>query len=142
MATRSNIIAKQTDGSYKMVYCHFDGYLDHNGRILLENYDTQEKIDQLLSHGNMSALKSSCEKPEGHSYETPVPGHTIYYGRDRGEEDQQPTTYATKQDAENAANEEYAYLWDGEKWTVKSYFSRDEFVDLKEAVANMADEEE
>ena len=37
MGTRS-FIAQRVGDEYVGVYCHWDGYLEHNGRILLEHY--------------------------------------------------------------------------------------------------------
>ena len=34
MSTRSNISIKRKDGTYDKIYCHSDGYLEYNGRIL------------------------------------------------------------------------------------------------------------
>ena len=47
MSTRSSIAVKTADG-IKSIYCHWDGYVDHNGRILKEFYSTDEKVNQLM----------------------------------------------------------------------------------------------
>ena len=39
MSTRSYICMEVGDNRYKTIYCHFDGYLDYNGKMLLEYYD-------------------------------------------------------------------------------------------------------
>ena len=74
----------------KSVYCHWDGYLDHNGRILLEHYDSS-KANHLVSLGSISSLRTEIEIPEGaeHSFDNPLPEVTVFYGRDRGESDQE-----------------------------------------------------
>ena len=36
MATRSTIAKLGKDGIIKAVYCHSDGYLEHNGKVLNE----------------------------------------------------------------------------------------------------------
>lgn len=56
MSTRSLIGIMNKDGSITNVYCHFDGYLDGVGITLVENYDTEEKIYELLERGDMSSL--------------------------------------------------------------------------------------
>ena len=43
MGTRSAIAMKTEDG-IRSIYCHWDGYVDHNGRILKEFYSTDEKV--------------------------------------------------------------------------------------------------
>ena len=54
MATRSTIGVLNTDGSVTAVYCHWDGYPEHNGKILIENYTTEEKVRELISFGSIS----------------------------------------------------------------------------------------
>ncbi len=38
MATRSTIALEFADGTIGQVYAHWDGYLAHNGKMLLEYY--------------------------------------------------------------------------------------------------------
>lgn len=71
MATRSTI-SLVTDKGIKSIYAHWDGYPSHNGKILLENYETFDKIISLLSHGGVSVL---AETPE----------ISKFYHRDSGE---------------------------------------------------------
>lgn len=120
MATRSTITAKTTDGKFKSIYCHFDGYVSHNGRILLEHYNDQAKIDALVNLGALSSLAASPEKPAGHTFETPIEGYCVAYGRDRGEADTEPSVGDTADEAlENGWQpQSLQYLWDGEKWFV------------------------
>lgn len=51
MSTRSLIAIKQTDGTVKSIYCHWDGYVSHNGRLLIEHYATPEAVEELLALG-------------------------------------------------------------------------------------------
>ena len=82
MATRSFIALKTADG-FEGVYCHWDGYLKHNGAILLEHYCESGKVAELLSHGDMSSLGTSVGQK--HDFFAHDQGYTTYYGRDRGE---------------------------------------------------------
>lgn len=86
MGTRSAIGVMHGDKA-KVVYCHWDGYLEHNGRILLDHYDSP-KANHLVALGNISSLDKNVEIPEGveHSFQVPLDGITTFYGRDRGEE--------------------------------------------------------
>lgn len=115
MGTRSNIGYKKPDGKIVAAYCHWDGYPSHHGKILLANYNTAEKVKELVSGGNISILAERCDKPDGHSFENPVTGHTVYYGRDRGETEQSPTEYADEA-ALLAGMEEYAYIFTSKGW--------------------------
>ena len=47
MSTRSNISIKRKDGTYDKIYCHSDGYLEYNGRILDTFYKDEQKICEL-----------------------------------------------------------------------------------------------
>jgi hypothetical protein len=40
----------------KSVYCHWDGYLEHNGAILQEHYNSV-KANELVSLGDLSSLR-------------------------------------------------------------------------------------
>ena len=46
MATRSFIGKLNKDDSITGIYCHFDGYPEHAGRILIDNYLTEQQVDQ------------------------------------------------------------------------------------------------
>lgn len=85
MGTRSLIGVMHGDNC-KFVYCHWDGYLEHNGQILLKNYDSA-KANHLVALGDISSLRKNIVIPDGvdHSFEKPADGITIFYGRDRGE---------------------------------------------------------
>lgn len=105
MSTRSSITALTSDGTYKSIYCHFDGYPSNNGRLLMDNYVEQELIDEMVELGDMSSLG-------GH------PDDSIYYGRDRGEGDEtKPRCGKTPKEALGKNGQEYNYLWDGDSWS-------------------------
>ena len=87
MATRSSI-ATEKDGKITRIYCHWDGYLSHNGNLLLKYYNTQKKVDELLALGNISSLREKVKprKNQKHTFDKPLKNVTIAYHRDRGEE--------------------------------------------------------
>jgi len=60
MSTRSLIGLKNNEG-LTYVYCHFDGYLDGVGVTLVENYDTEDKVNALIEKGDMSSLGDSID---------------------------------------------------------------------------------
>ena len=88
MATRSRIAIEDQDGTVRSIYCHWDGYPEHHGPILLKHYTTQEKVESLIALGSISSLSSETEIPEGvsHNFENPANGIVVAYHRDRGEE--------------------------------------------------------
>ncbi len=85
MGTRSLIGVMHGDNC-KYVYCHWDGYLEHNGKILQEHYDSA-KANHLVALGDISSLRKNVQVPDGveHTFEKPADDITIFYGRDRGE---------------------------------------------------------
>lgn len=86
MSTRSMIFKENQDGTFTGIYCHFDGYPEHNGRILRNFYATEEQVDKLIALGDISSLDESPESPpEGHTFGNPVKGFVVAYHRDRGE---------------------------------------------------------
>lgn len=56
MSTRSAIIQKVAEGVYRGVYCHFDGYLSHQGPILLKYYMKPLKVAQLIDMGQIRSI--------------------------------------------------------------------------------------
>jgi hypothetical protein len=45
----------------KSVYCHYDGYLDHTGRMLLTHWDA-DKVNKLMELGDNSGIQESVEE--------------------------------------------------------------------------------
>lgn len=73
MATRSSIAVVLVDGSVKSIYCHYDGNVGHNGKMLKGHYSTYEQALELVQQGDMSSLDETIEESE-------------FYARDRGED--------------------------------------------------------
>ena len=120
MATRSTIALEYADGTVGQIYCHWDGYLDNNGKILYHSYQDPFIVRELLDNGDMSSLDrtvSSC---------------TFY--KERGEDCPQTMFKDFEDYAENHQHEEYEYILrrDGH-WYVKAYDAP--YVLLGEAIA-------
>ena len=118
MSTRSYIAMKTGEDTYKGVYCHYDGYLDYNGVMLLEHYNSKERVEELLSYGNISSLREKItpEKGSTHSFDNPDKDVTIFYGRDRGEEGQEAFTCTEEELKDPTSWIEYIYVFDNGKW--------------------------
>jgi hypothetical protein len=108
MGTRSTIALEYADGSVGQVYCHWDGYLSNNGKILLNSYQDPFKVRDLLDEGDMSSL------------ETTVEGCTFY--KERGEDCPQRMYKDYAEFRKEAQGEEYNYILrrDG-NWYVEFY---------------------
>jgi hypothetical protein len=61
MGTRSTIALEFADGTVEQVYCHWDGYLEHNGKILARHYMDPFKVKALVALGGFSSLSDSVE---------------------------------------------------------------------------------
>ena len=108
MATRSTIALEYADGTVGQIYCHWDGYLDHNGKILLNFYTDPFEVRELLDNGDMSTLDKD------------VDGCEFY--KERGEDCPQRMYKDFADYRRNGQFEEYNYILrrDG-KWYVEFY---------------------
>ena len=94
MSTRSLIAMRELpktktgrgNSNLRVIYCHWDGYPSHNGRILLENYTTPEKVRALLNLGDLSVLAPNLgHKHDFNEASELHEGQCTSYRRDRGE---------------------------------------------------------
>lgn len=90
MSTRSYILVEQDNGTYKGVYCHSDGYLEHNGALLMDYFNSREMADKILELGDLSFLQPNLypdpkRGPHSFDYKEQQELVTVAYGRDRGE---------------------------------------------------------
>ena len=126
MSTRSSIAIKTEDG-IKAIYCHWDGYVDHNGRILREHYNNTDKVKALIDLGDLSCLRPELGMKHDFDKRDDSLGLTddwcVAYGRDRGERDVSARTFETIAEwVETMAGSwcEYFYLYDGQDWIVSN----------------------
>lgn len=68
MGTRSTIALEFADGTVEQVYCHWDGYLENNGKILAEHYMDPFKLKELLALGGFSSLCATVEATKETAY--------------------------------------------------------------------------
>ena len=142
----------------KSVYCHWDGYLEHNGAILQEHYDSV-KANQLVALGDLSSLRPEIgEKHAFSQFELraeEVAGFKLltenmctFYGRDRGETGTEWKTHTNFVDffaeVEGSWCEWYYIMRDG-VWYVGNIYDKDEqfykkLVPLAEALATVKEE--
>lgn len=140
MSTRSMILKEQEDGSYFGVYCHCDGYLTHNGAMLIDHYNSREMVDKLISLGDLSYLAPKIEPDENetHTFDKPQRGVCIFYGRDRGEIETQATD-VTLEDLNTDPWIEYTYVFGkNNEWRYFEYGRLDEgLMSVQEGVADI-----
>ena len=157
MGTRSRIGVMHGD-NVKSVYCHWDGYLEHNGAILQEHYDSV-KANQLVAMGDLSSLGSQIGEAHPFSPHTTKEdqalyeaakeaGYCTFYGRDRGEDGVEWKTHTNFVDffaeVDGSWCEWYYIMRDG-VWYVGNIYEKDErffkkLVPLTEALATVKEE--
>ena len=107
MGTRSRIGIELQDQSIVSVYCHYDGYPAFNGKVLRDNYDTVEKVKELIDGGNMSCTWTNS----GWGNETLPETGALYYTM-RGESLEDNAPRIDDDITEFLDNgEEYAYIF-------------------------------
>ena len=130
MGTRSRIGVMHGD-KVKSVYCHWDGYLEHNGEILQKHYNSA-KANNLVALGDLSSLRP--ELGEKHAFSQfelraeEVAGYKLltenwctFYGRDRGESGSEfkvAHTFAEFMEQCDNCGAEYYYIMRDGVWYV------------------------
>ena len=122
MSTRSTIALEYADGTVQQVYCHWDGYLDYNGKILQEHYSNPFILRDLIDLGDISSLKptigtkhafSKFEVPKDAflAYDKLYGNMTTFYGRDLALMGTSARKFASFEDyLLNHQYEEYDYI--------------------------------
>ena len=154
MATRSTIALEFADGTIGQVYCHWDGYLAHNGKMLQEYYSNPFILRDLIDLGSLSSLQPTIGTKHPFSmFEANMTQDEFanlyrdmctFYGRDRGEGQYEATYFKDFADFKaNGQAEEYDYILRNVNgvatWFVSDHGS--EFVLLTEAFAKELEEE-
>jgi hypothetical protein len=118
MSTRS-VIVRKVDNGYQGVYCHSDGYPEHNGRILAEHYTEPAKIAELMAGGFLSWLgpeigDSNPHNPTGENDMTLC----SFYARDwrRPIEDNEAFEAEPLAAAVNVIDCAWVYVFEGGSW--------------------------
>ena len=129
MSTRSYIGKVEKDGRVKAIYCHWDGYISNNGRILESSYKDEKKIDELLSLGALSSLGEEIgnkvdfdKRISDTDYYERTKNQCVSYWRDRGEEfsihESKNLPEFEKFIKKIAWDAEYVYLFNNGEWFV------------------------
>ena len=157
MGTRS-VIGVMHGDNCKSVYCHWDGYLGYNGRILQEHYDSS-KANHLVALGDLSSLRPNIGEKHAFSqfelraeevagYKLLTENMCTFYGRDRGEtgtEWKVTNTFEAFLDRVHGCGADYYYIMTDGVWYVGAVYEveglfKDGLVPLNEALANVKEE--
>ena len=116
----------------KAIYCHWDGYLSHNGRILFNHYDS-EKANHLVSLGGITNLRETIGEKHPFSfigimsyydYQDLYGKMTTFYGRDRGETGVDFKTFDTYKEMVEYGSDvgaEYYYIMKDGQWYYSNF---------------------
>lgn len=88
MGTRSRIgLLNEKTNIVTSIYCHWDGYPEGVGEVLVTSYVEVAKIRRLLKMGDLSSLGSQLSPRAGdkHTFQTPADNVCVFYKRDRDE---------------------------------------------------------
>lgn len=154
MGTRSRIAVMHGDNC-KSVYCHWDGYLEHNGAILQEHYDSS-KANHLVALGDLSSLRPNIGEKHAFSsldidvqlreaFEAEHGDSCTFYMRDRGEtgcEFHTDATFDSFIERVQGCGAEWYYIMRDGTWYVGNIYSSDskfykQLVPLAEALAGV-----
>ena len=123
MATRSNIGIVNLDKSITGIYCHYDGYPEYVGKMLLNHYNNDDIVNGLMNLGDLSILSENMNPTGPHSFNNPQKGVCVAYGRDRGETGTNSRTFEDMGEFENSASNtwaDYQYLFDNGVWSYRN----------------------
>jgi hypothetical protein len=117
MGTHASIGKLNADGTVTAIYLHYDGYRSHCGKILEENYNTDEKVDELLALGSLSSIGSEIGEKHERDYKNPkfenwCDAHHRDWGRDI-----KIMNYSSRSSWIHNGDEEYMYIWENGEWT-------------------------
>jgi hypothetical protein len=133
MATRSHIGVRNTDGTIDYIYCHFDGYPAHNGKILTDHYADMDKVNALMKLGDLSILGSEIgERQDFDDRSTHNRDWCLAYGRDRNE----PNTSVKNGNYNDIISDtqvDYVYIFDGDYWECFNTYDLEQHIDLYSA---------
>jgi hypothetical protein len=110
------MIGIEVVGKIRAIYCHFDGYLDGVGKMLYNHYTTEEKVHQLMDLGNLSSLDK--EIGTKHNFDAAPTDECNFYGRDRGDEDQEADEYWSVYEILIEDGAEFVYVMKDGVWYV------------------------
>lgn len=116
MSTHASVCLQRKDGKCKGIYVHFDGYPSCTGKILVNCFNTYDKVAELISYGDASSLESTINECE-------------FYCRDRNEEweDVKPLTVDSFTEFNRSNSQAYDYYFEDGDWFL---YQNGEFIKL------------
>jgi hypothetical protein len=144
MSTHSSIGMSNHKGLIMAIMCTWDGYPEHNGRILLEHYTTVGKISRMLDGGDMSIL--GMDVGNRHDFDGPITNakdevtrfafESTFYRRDRGNYDANVAcVYRDRHDFKEYGCGPFYYLFENNEWFVQ--WGGSPWMELKDVIVRI-----
>ena len=118
MSTRSLVAIELPNREVKSIYVHSDGYVEGNGKLLVDHYATYDKAIKLFDYGDCSYLGKTTNE-------------CSFYKRDWGRDGHGDTAtynneYSLMYDYSGATMIEYIYIYKDGEWHVSesNYISK------------------
>lgn len=105
MGTRSYIGYEDSVGKVEASYCHWDGYVDGVGSVLVENFTEYDKVKGLIEKGGMSSLDKDTS-------------NINYYGDQPSEKYRNYQDYSEEMLSSTMFDIDYFYLFRKGEWYV------------------------
>lgn len=89
MGTRCYIAEEKENGVYRSIYCQLDGYPEVVGKLLVQHYNTPEKLGDLFMLGDIYRLGEKTEADPNRPHHVGdgfQDGVTVAFGRDFDED--------------------------------------------------------
>ena len=124
MATRSRVGYKVPGSQLvRSVYVHYDGYPSARLPILHEHFNTLEKVQELVSMGDISVIAPKVHPTtDTHSFDIQENDVCVFYHRDRKE----PLNFIEETEESfwnnTSSSEEFLYMYEEGDWWVKALY--------------------
>ncbi len=117
MSTNARIGIKISGTKMVSIYSHWDGYPSWVGEKLLKYFNTEEKVKELLSMGNVSIMGDKIgEKVNFDTFKSNENSQCLFYGRDRGDSDEEAITHEI---GDMSYHYSFTYLFKNGAWYVR-----------------------
>lgn len=117
MSTRGYVFYYDSEkDKYFGIYSHFDSYPNGLGKILVENYNTLDKVKEIISYGDASYIEETI-------------ADSVFYHRDRNEELSIHEATNFSELKTSAFREDYLYVFGNGFW--KCYDSFNNYIEVE-----------
>jgi hypothetical protein len=111
MSTNATI-AMKVGNKIHAVYLHWDGYVEHAGKVLQRSYN-RSKTRKLIALGDLSVIGDEIgNKHDFDSHDCRTMKSCLFYGRDRGEENTEFREFISETEMFMECGTPFYYLMD------------------------------